>query len=59
MTLTCDAVYSINNLPKIKDGPYVTNLDEYELIGAHWIDLYVDNVTSFDSFGVQHIPKEI
>ena len=59
MTLTCDAVYAINNLPKIKDGAYVINLDEYELIGTHWIDLYVDNVTSFDSFGDQHIPKEI
>ena len=58
---TCDGVYAINNLPKIKDGAYVINLDEYELIGTHWIDLYVDNdnVTSFDSFGVEHISKEI
>ena len=28
-------VYSINNLSKIKDGVYITNLDEYESIGTH------------------------
>ena len=54
-------VYSKNNLPKIKDGTYVINLDESESIGTHWIALYViaENVTYFDSFGVEHIPKEI
>ena len=30
-------VYSINNLPEINDGAYIINLDEYELIGTHWI----------------------
>ena len=30
-------VYSRNNLPKIKDGAYVINLDEYKSIGTHWI----------------------
>ena len=37
------------------------NLDEYELIVTHWIALYVnaENVTYFDSFGVEHIPNEI
>ena len=40
-----NAVYSRNNLPKIKDGAYVINLDEYsdmELVGLlcmHWIIL--------------------
>ena len=55
-------VYSRDNLPnKIKDGTYVVNLDEYSDIGTHWIALYSlnDNVTYFDSFGVEHIPKEI
>ena len=28
-------VYSRNNLPKIKIGAYVINLDEYESIGIH------------------------
>ena len=59
--LKLDGVYSRNNLPKIKDGAYVINLDEYKSIGTHWIALYVnaENVTYFDSFGVEHIPKEI
>ena len=58
---TFNGVYSRNNLSKIKDGAYVINLDEYELKGTHWIALYVNdnNVTYFDSFGVEHIPKEI
>ena len=44
-----NSVYSKNNLSKIKDA------------GTHWIPLYVNdnNVTYFDSFGVEHIPKEI
>ena len=43
------------------NGPYVVNFDEYESVGTHWIALYVNslNVTHFDSFGVEHIPKKI
>ena len=55
-------VYSRDNLPnKIKDGAYVINLDEYYDIGTHWITLYVNNktFTYFDSFGIEHIPKEV
>ena len=57
-------VYSRNNLPKIKDGAYVINLEEYESIRTHWIALYVNNnnnddVNYFHSFRVEHIPKEI
>ena len=56
-----NGVYSRDNLPKIKDGAYVTNLDEYSDIGTHWVALYVNtnNVIYLDSFGVEHIPKEI
>ena len=59
--LRFNGVYSRDNLPKIKDGAYVINLDEYSDIGTHWVALYVNNsdVTYFDSFGVEHIPKEI
>ena len=54
-------VYSRDNLSKIKDGAYVINLDEYPNIATHWIALCVlnNNVTYFDSFVVEHIPKEI
>ena len=57
-----NGVYSRDNLPhKIKDGAYVINLDEHSDIGTHWVALYVKNndITYFDSFGVEHIPKEI
>ena len=56
-----NGVYS-NNLPdNIKDGAYVIILDEYSNIGTHWIAFYANNktVTYFDSFEVEHIPKEI
>ena len=41
----------------IKGAAYIANLDEHEWIGAHWIALFVNdnNVTYFDSFGVEHI----
>ena len=47
-----NSVYSRNNLPKIKDGAYIRNLDEFGSIGIPWIALYVNdnNVTYFDSF---------
>ena len=56
-----NGVYSRDNLSKIKDGAYVINLDEYSDIGTHWVALYVkdNDITYFDSFGVEHIPKEI
>ena len=56
-----NGVSSRNNLPKIKKGAYVINLDEYENTGTHWIALFVktSKVIYFDSFGIEHIPKEI
>ena len=56
-----NGVYSRNILPKIKDGVYIINLDEYGSIGTDWIALYVNdiNVTYFRCFGLEHIPKFI
>ena len=66
-----NGVFSRDNLPNsirpkglgsaVKNGAYVIDLDEYYDIGTHWVALYVNNktVTYFDSFGVEHIPKEI
>ena len=69
-----NGVFSRDNLPNtIKNGvsktsiakrgeqAYIINLDEYQDIGAHWVALYVNNKTAtyFDSFGVEHISKEI
>ena len=67
-----NGVFSRDNLPNIiKNGAYVINLDEYHDIGTHWVALYMQStsvddtyvnskiVTYFDSFGVEHTPKEI
>ena len=39
---------------------YVKNHDKFKSIGTHWIPLYTntENVTYFDSFEVEHTPKE-
>ena len=39
-----NGVYSRDNLPKIKDGPYVINFDEYSDIGTHWVALHNKNI---------------
>ena len=57
-----NGVYYRDNLPKtIKNGAYVINLDEYAYVGTHWIALFVKNndLIYFDSFGVEHVPKEV
>ena len=57
-----NGVFSRDNLPNaIKNGAYIINLYEYHDIGTHWVALYVNSktITYFDSFGVEHIPKEI
>ena len=57
-----NGVFSRDNLPNtIKTGACVINLDEYRNTGNHWVALYINNKTIiyFDSFGVEHIPKEI
>ena len=57
-----NGVYSRHNLPnKIKKGAYVINFDEYENTGTHWVSLFVKpkHTVYFDSFGIEHIPKEI
>ena len=56
-----NGVCSRDNLPEtIKNGACIINLDEHADVGTHWIALYVKNndVIYFDSFGVEHIPKE-
>ena len=54
-----NGVYSRDNLPKIKDGTYVINLDEYSDIGTHWVALYIMNndVTYFWFFWCRRYSK--
>ena len=57
-----NGVYSRDNLAKkIKDGTYVIDLNKYADVDTHWIALYNSNIeiNYFDSFGVEHVPKEI
>ena len=56
--LRVNAVFSRDNLSRIKDG---ANIDEYSDIGTHWVALDVQNNDGFyfNSFGAEHIPKEI
>ena len=69
--MNLDLMVFRNNLPKtIKKGAYVINLDEYENTGTHWVSLFVkpkyttessssERTVYFNSFGIEHIPKEI
>ena len=54
-------VLEISYQKTTKNGAYVINLDEYTDIGTHGVSSYLKNneVTYFDSFGVEYIPKEI
>ena len=56
-----NGVYSSNNLPKLKQGAYVINLEHSKNTGIHWVVIFVkkDQVIYFASFGVEYIPKEI
>ena len=56
-----NGVYSRDKLPnKIRDEGYAINLDEYSDIDTHCVALWVhNNVTYFDNFGVENIPKGI
>ena len=49
--LRFNGVYSRNNLPKIKDGVCLINLDKYKSIPTHWIASYgsAENVTYFEN----------
>ena len=42
-------------------GAYLINLDEYADVDTHWIALFYNGneIVYFDSFGVEHVPKEI
>ena len=58
--LRFNGVCSRDNLTETKNEAYVINLDECNDFGTHWIAIYVNNndVVYFNSFGVEHIPKE-
>ena len=50
-----------NNLPRIKNGGYVTNLDDKSRKGTHWVLLFIDRNVAvyFESFGIEYILQEL
>ena len=38
--------FSEDNLPRIKDGVYVINLDDKQNKGTHWISLFIERNTA-------------
>ena len=60
--LLFNGVFSRNNLPDLpRDGGYVVNLDDLGESGTHWVAIFVNGnrAVYFDSFGVEHLPREI
>jgi len=54
-------VYSKNRLPRRDEGAFVINLEDDTKAGSHWVALFVlkNKCIYFDSFGIEHLPKEI
>ena len=52
--------FSRDNLPRIKDGAYVINLDDKKSKGTRWISLFIDRnkAVYFDSFGIEYIMQD-
>ena len=48
-------------MPKINDGAFIINFDEYKSIVTRWVALHMncDNVTYFERLGAEYIAKEI
>ena len=61
MKINLDLTAFIQEKIYLKNGVYVINLDENKSTRTPSIALYVNwqYVTYFDSFGVEHFPKEI
>ena len=54
-------IFSRNNLPRIKNGVYVINLDDKKSKGTYWVSLFIDGnrAAYFDSFGIEYIPQDV
>ena len=56
-----NGVFSIDNLPRIKDGVHVLNLDNNQNKGTHWVSLFIDKnaVVYFVLFEIEYILQEV
>ena len=56
-----NGVVSRDNLPRIKNGAFVIDLDEKQSKGTLWVSLLIDKymVVYLDSFRIEYIPQEV
>ena len=56
-----NGVFSRNDLPRIKHGAYVINLDDTKGKETHWVSLFIgrNTVVYFYSFEIEYIRKEV
>ena len=54
-------IFSRDNLPRIKDGAYVMNLDDKRSIRISWVVLFIDKnkIVYFDSFEMKYILQDL
>ena len=52
---------SRENLPRLKGGAYVINLDDKQSKGTYWVSSIIDRhaAVQFDSFEIEYIPQEM
>ena len=52
---------SRDNLPRIKDGAHIKNVNDKQSIKIHWFSLFNDKSTAvyFNSFGIEYIHQEV
>ena len=50
-------VYLRNNLPKVKDGAYVINLDDYKSTETYWIALNVNGDNGSASYDTTYFER--
>ena len=61
MNIGLAVFFLIDNLPRIKDGAYMINLDDKQSKGTQLVSVFIDNNLAmyFDSFEVEYIPQQV
>ena len=61
MNIGLAVFFLIDNLPRIKDGAYMINLDDKQSKGTQLVSVFIGNNLAmyFDSFEVEYIPQQV
>ena len=56
-----NGVFSRDNLPRMKDGAYIINLNDKQSGVRRWVSFFIDRniAVYFDSFGIDYIPQKV